>query len=113
MNNATSEPNAQVSISPPRPQTQVENNPAPAVKGFVCRVGIKGVLDARWTDYLGGFSVEEVRDPSGTKSILTGTITDANALLGMILYLHHFGMPLVCIEWNVAALQSADKPQEI
>lgn len=59
------------------------------------RFHIRGHLDDRWSDWLGGLSIE--RRDDGT-SVLSGPIADQAALHGVLGRVRDLGLPLLAVE---------------
>jgi hypothetical protein len=59
------------------------------------RFHIRGHLDDRWSDWLGGLAIERMED--GT-SVLSGPIPDQAALHGVIGRIRDLGLPLLAVE---------------
>lgn len=59
------------------------------------RFHVSGHLDDRWSEWLGGFSIE--RRDDGT-SVLSGPIADQAALHGVIVRIRDLGLPLLAVE---------------
>jgi hypothetical protein len=55
---------------------------------------IKGHLDDRWSDWLGGLAIERHED--GT-TVLVGPLVDQAALYGVIIRLRDLGLPLLSV----------------
>lgn len=55
---------------------------------------VKGHLDDRWSDWLGGLSVRRQKD--GT-TVLAGPIVDQAALHGVINRIRDLGLPLLAV----------------
>ncbi len=55
---------------------------------------VKGQLDDRWSDWLGGLSVRRQKD--GT-TVLAGPIVDQAALHGVINRIRDLGLPLLAV----------------
>ncbi|HET9661717.1 MAG TPA: hypothetical protein VFP05_15425 [Thermomicrobiales bacterium] len=59
------------------------------------RFHIRGHLDDRWSDWLGGLSIE--RKDDGT-SVISGPVPDQAALHGVIARIRDLGLPLLAVE---------------
>lgn len=64
------------------------------------RIRVKGHLDDRWSDWLGGMSIHLQED--GT-SVLVGQVVDQAALHGVIIRIRDFGLPLLSVRRVVEA----------
>ena len=58
-------------------------------------VRIKGNIDAGWSDWLGGLVV---RHTAGGETVLTGTVRDQSALLGVLNRLPDLGIQLISVK---------------
>ena len=68
------------------------------------RICIFGTLDKKWSDYYGGMTIENVTDPhADSMTILTGTLADQSALLGVLNSLYDLGSPILSVEYIEAA----------
>jgi hypothetical protein len=56
---------------------------------------VKGHLDDRWSDSLGGLAVQ--RQPDGT-TLLIGSVVDQAALHGLISRIRDLGLPLLSVQ---------------
>ena len=63
------------------------------------RICIVGTLDKKWSDYCGGMTIEHdlMRDQY-PRTVLTGSLLDQAALIGVINLLYDFGFPLLAVE---------------
>jgi hypothetical protein len=59
------------------------------------RFQVRGHLEDRWSEWLGGLSIERLDD--GT-SVLTGAVSDQAALHGVIARIRDLGLPLLAVE---------------
>jgi hypothetical protein len=59
------------------------------------RVRVRGHLDDRWSDWLGGLAVQ--RQADGT-TVLTGPIRDQAALFGVIAGIRDLGLALLSVQ---------------
>lgn len=66
-----------------------------------CRVRVRGRLDRRWSDWLGGLSMEQLDD--GT-TMLVGPVADQAALFGVIAGVRDLGLALVSVSCEAAPL---------
>jgi hypothetical protein len=63
------------------------------------RVSIEGILDKEWSDYYGGMTIEhDVALTQYPVTILTGTLVDQAALIGILNSLYDLGYPLLSVE---------------
>ncbi len=58
-------------------------------------IRVRGRLDDRWSDWLGGLTVQ--RDGDGT-TVLVGPIVDQAALHGVIARIRDLGLPLLAVD---------------
>ena len=58
------------------------------------RFRVKGHLDDRWSDWLGGLAVQRQED--GT-TLLVGPVVDQAALHGVIIRIRDLGLPLLSV----------------
>ena len=58
------------------------------------RFRVKGHLDGRWSDWLGGLAIHLQED--GT-SVLVGPVVDQAALHGVIIRIRDLGLPLLSV----------------
>lgn len=56
---------------------------------------VRGHLDDRWSEWLGGLSIQHLEDGC---SVLTGSIPDQAALHGVIARIRDMGLPLLAVE---------------
>lgn len=61
----------------------------------VYRVHVRGHLDDRWADWLGGLAVQ--RQDDGT-TVLVGPVVDQAALHGVITRIRDLGLPLLAMD---------------
>jgi hypothetical protein len=59
------------------------------------RFYVRGHLDDRWSEWLGGLSIERRDDGS---SVLSGPVPDQAALHGVIARIRDLGLPLLAVE---------------
>ncbi len=63
------------------------------------RILIRGMLDASWSDRLGGMTISTAQLADGAATtVLSGELADQSALVGVLNTLHDFGLPLVSVE---------------
>lgn len=55
---------------------------------------VQGHLDDRWSDWLGGLTVQRQKD--GT-TLLTGPVADQAALYGVLIRMRDLGLPLLSV----------------
>ncbi len=63
------------------------------------RIRVQGVLDASWSDRLGGMAIS--RTSTGSRApvtILVGHLTDQTALAGVLNALYNLHLPLLSVE---------------
>ena len=65
----------------------------------VYEIRIKGHLEDRWSDWLGGLSIQLQED--GT-TVLIGPVVDQAALHGVIIRIRDLGLPLLSVRRAVA-----------
>ena len=63
--------------------------------GDIYRIRVKGHLDDRWSDWLGGMAIHLQED--GT-SVLVGPVVDQAALHGVIIRIRDLGLPLLSVK---------------
>jgi hypothetical protein len=64
------------------------------------RIRVRGRLDARWSDRLGGMRFTEYQYPDGdVETILTGRLTDQAALSGVLNALYELHLPVLLAEY--------------
>jgi hypothetical protein len=63
------------------------------------RFRVRGHLDDRWSDWLGGLAIHHQED--GT-SVLVGPVVDQAALHGVIVRIRDLGLPLLSVRRAVA-----------
>ena len=59
------------------------------------RFRVRGHLDDRWSDWLGGLAVQRQED--GT-TLLVGAVVDQAALHGVIIRIRDLGLPLLSVK---------------
>ncbi len=59
---------------------------------------VKGRLDGRWSDWLGGLAVQRQED--GT-TLLVGAVVDQAALHGLLIRIRGLGLPLLSVKLYV------------
>ena len=59
------------------------------------RIRVKGHLDDRWSDWLGGLAIQRQED--GT-TLLVGPVVDQAALHGVITRIRDLGLPLLSVK---------------
>ncbi len=62
--------------------------------GGFFEIHVKGHLDDKWSDWLGGLEVERL---DNGEMILSGTIVDQAALMGILNQLHRLNLALVSV----------------
>ncbi len=63
--------------------------------GGFFEIHVKGLLDAKWTDWLGGLEVKHLDDG---EMILSGVVVDQAALMGILNQLHRLNLTLVSVQ---------------
>jgi len=71
------------------------------------RFHVKGHLDDRWSEWLGGLAVQRQED--GT-TVLIGPVVDQSALHGVIIRIRDLGLSFLSVQWIAGS--SADKCQQ-
>ena len=71
--------------------------------GDIYRFRVKGHLNDRWSDWLGGLAVQRQED--GT-TLLAGPVVDQAALHGVIIRIRDLGLPLLSVRRVVEAYDS-------
>ena len=59
------------------------------------RFRVRGHLNERWSDWLGGLAVQRIED--GT-TLLVGPVVDQAALHGVLIRLRDLGLPLLSVK---------------
>jgi hypothetical protein len=63
------------------------------------RIRVKGYLDDRWSDRLGGMAIKAIGEAEGAaQTILVGWLPDQAALCGVLITLYDLHLPLVSVE---------------
>lgn len=63
------------------------------------QVQVKGALDPRWSEYVGGMQiVSNVGTDNKVVTTLSGELIDQAALLGVLNHLYNLGLPLLLVE---------------
>jgi len=76
------------------------------------RIRVKGYLDDRWSDRLGGMAIRAVGQVDGTwETILVGWLPDQAALCGVLNTLYGLHLPLVAVE--VIRLEAEPQGEEV
>lgn len=60
----------------------------------IYQIRVKGILDSKWSDWLGGLTVTP--RPNG-ETILSGPVADQAALHGLLQKIRDMGLPLVSV----------------
>jgi hypothetical protein len=63
-------------------------------KPEVYRIRVKGVLDAKWSDWFDGFSITPL---VGGETLMSGPIADQAALHGLLNKIRDIGLPLLAV----------------
>jgi hypothetical protein len=66
---------------------------------MVYEIEVEGVLDAEWSDWLGGL---EITPQAGGNTLLVGPLRDEAALHGLLNKIRDLGLPLLSLERNDA-----------
>jgi len=64
-------------------------------EGTTYEIRVRGILDASWSEWLGGLDVTPLESGETT---LTGYIRDQSALHGLLNKIRDLGLPLLCVE---------------
>lgn len=72
----------------------------------LCEIGVRGHLDGRWAEWLGGLTIAPEKDGS---TLLTGLVPDQAALHGLLKRIRDLGLPLLSV--NFVSSEQA-KPRE-
>ena len=65
----------------------------------IYRICIQGILDKNWSDYCGGMTIEQERDPhQRAVTVMTGRLADQSALVGILISLHDIGCPILSVK---------------
>ena len=63
------------------------------------RIRVKGYLDDRWSDRLGGMAIKAIGEAKGSvETILVGWLPDQAALSGVLNALYDLHLPLLSVE---------------
>jgi hypothetical protein len=63
------------------------------------RIRVKGHLDDRWSDRLGGMEIRTIDQAEGTpETVLVGWLPDQAALCGVLNALYNLRLPLLSVE---------------
>jgi hypothetical protein len=71
---------------------KLHNNNSPGPITYEIR--IKGILDQKWTDWFGNFSIKS--QPDG-ETVLTGQVVDQAALRGMVSQILNLNLELISV----------------
>jgi hypothetical protein len=71
------------------------NEQSEVSKHEVYRITVKGVLDAKWSDWFQGM---RVTPQPGNRTALTGSVADQAALHGLLHRIRDMGLPLLSVE---------------
>ena len=58
------------------------------------QIRVSGVLDKKWSDWFGGFSIIP---QAADETLLTGSVADQAALHGLLKKVRNLGMPLLAV----------------
>jgi hypothetical protein len=70
------------------------------------RIRVRGCLDQRWGQWLGGIAITTTGKPDET--LFTGILADQAALLGLLQQLHNLRLKLLEVRLEEPALEGAD-----
>ncbi len=62
------------------------------------RIRIQGSLSRSWADYLGGLDIQVTDESVWPVTILSGSLIDQAALMGVLNSLYDLGYPLLSVE---------------
>jgi hypothetical protein len=63
------------------------------------RIEVQGHIGSRWTPWFEDLTIHtEGTADAGTKTVLTGPVTDQAALLGLLQKLYTLGLPLLLVQ---------------
>ena len=66
---------------------------------IACRIRVQGVLDQKWSDYMGGLTISlDAKRGLYPVTTLTGELLDQAALVGVLDHLYNLLMPLISVE---------------
>ncbi len=71
------------------------SGPSPRSGGGFFEIYVKGHLDDKWSDWLGGLEVKRLDNGA---MILSGVIVDQAALMGILNQLHRLNLTLVSVK---------------
>ena len=64
------------------------------------RIRVKGYLEDKWSDRLGGMVIKATGEPEGAReTILVGRLADQAALFGVLNALYGLHLPLLSVEY--------------
>lgn len=75
----------------------------------IYRIRVRGHLDDRWSDWLGGLTVQ--RQDDGT-TVLVGPVVDQAALHGVLARIRDLGLPLLAVDRVAEAHGGASREVE-
>jgi len=61
----------------------------------IYRIKVKGFLDDQWSDWFDGFTITHQAED---ETLLTGPVSDQEALHGMLAKIRDLGLPLLSVE---------------
>ena len=68
-------------------------------KPGIYRIQVRGVVDAKWSDWLGGMTIT-TRESEGIRvTDMVGKVTDQAALSGILTALYEMHLPLLRVEF--------------
>ncbi len=62
---------------------------------LIYEIRIEGQLNPGWSDWLDGMTITLLE---GNETLLTGPLADQAALLGLLMKLHNFGLPILAVK---------------
>lgn len=73
-------------------------------EGAVCRIVVRGRLTPAWNDYCGPLeSTVEVLEEYGASTILSGTLPDLAAVMGLVMRFQNLGLRVLALSYQEQA----------
>ncbi len=61
-------------------------------------IQVEGTISSRWAEWFHGLNIESRQEGSQMVTILTGSIPDQSALLGMLQTIHNIGLMILSVK---------------